>query len=59
MKSTMKLRLRIIECFGNQEKFSVAAGIPDAIVSKIVHRLRQPTRTQKEIFYNLPGFQFD
>jgi hypothetical protein len=48
-----KLRLRIIEHFGTQERFAFQAGINEAIVSKIVRGLREPTDKQKENFSKL------
>ena len=47
------LRLRIIERFWTQEKFSKEAGIDEALVSKIIRRIRKPTDEQKEVFSRL------
>ena len=47
------LRLKIIERFETQEKFAVRSGINEAIVSKIVRGLREPTEKQKAIFSKL------
>ena len=51
--SNNPLRLKIIERFETQEKFAVRSGINEAIVSKIVRGLREPTEKQKEIFSKL------
>ena len=48
-----KLRLKIIERFETQEKFAVRSGINEAIVSKIVRGLREPTEEHKAIFSKL------
>jgi hypothetical protein len=47
------LRLKIIERYETQEKFAVRSGINEAIVSKIVRGLREPTEKQKAIFSKL------
>jgi hypothetical protein len=47
------LRLKIIEQFGTQERFAVESGINEAVISKIIRGLREPTEAQKEIFSEL------
>ncbi len=47
------VRLKIVERFRTQEIFSAKSGINEAIVSKIVRGIRQPTEEQKKIFERL------
>lgn len=47
------LRLKIVERFRTQERFAVRSGINEAVVSKIIRGLREPTEKQKKIFSKL------
>lgn len=47
------LRLKIVEHFGTQEKISAVSGIDEAIISKIVRNIRQPTKDQKKLLASL------
>ena len=48
-----KFKLEIIKRFGSQERFSIASGINESIISKIVRGVRKPTAEQKEIIERL------
>jgi len=51
------LKMRILERYGTQEKFSAISGIPEAVISKICRGVRKPTDEQQAIFDRLLDLQ--
>lgn len=47
------LRLKIVEKFTNNERFSEASGIHKATISRIISGSRKPTESQKAIISSL------
>lgn len=42
------LKMKIIEHYGTQERFAKAANTDEAIISKLVRKIRKPTEEQAE-----------
>lgn len=56
------LKMRILERYGTQERFSAVSGIPEAIISKICRGVRKPTDEQQAIFdrlLDLRGMEYE
>ena len=49
----INLRLKIIEHYGTQERFASASGIQEAIISKLIRKIRTPTFHQDKIISDL------
>lgn len=49
------IKLEILKKFGTQEKFSIASGVNESIVSKILRGTRRPSDQQKQRFSLLLG----
>jgi hypothetical protein len=55
IRENEKARQLIKEKFRTQEVFSVASGIDEGVISKILRGIRKPSNTQKETFERLLG----
>ena len=47
------LRLKIVEHFETQEKLAKKTGIDEAVISKLVREVRNPTEEQSKVFSEL------
>ena len=53
IERNVKLKLKITEYFGTQERIAALSGINEATISKLVRGIRQPTKKQKQILSTL------